>query len=118
MQSKIMEHDMYAYPPRLILAHPTGSAFSRNAALAFAESGCLAEFWTCVAWNAESFLNRILPRGLSSELGRRSFPVQLSQMIRTSPWREVGRLLAQKLKLTRLTAHERGPFCVDAVYRK
>src|ERR1041384_6491337 len=112
MQSNNMAHRTPTYSPRLILAHPTGSAFSRNAALAFAESGCLAEFWTCVAWNAESVFHRLLPRGLSSARGRRSFPAQLSKMIRTSPWREAGRLLAQKLKLSCLIAHERGPFCV------
>jgi glycosyltransferase involved in cell wall biosynthesis len=102
---------------RILLAHPTGSAFSRNAALAFAESGRLAEFWTCVAWNTESMLHRMLPGALRAEAGRRSFPVPVRKLTRTSPWRELGRLLAGKLHLPGLTEHERGVFCVDAVYK-
>ena len=72
----------------ILLAHPTGNANVRHAALALAESGQLAEFWTCVSWNPESPLNRLLPRGLRQELARRALPEILRGRTHHLPWRE------------------------------
>lgn len=102
---------------QLLLVHPTGSEFSRNAALAFEEAGCLSEFWTSLVWNTEWRLNSILPAHIRRELARRSFAKPLMKTMRTSPFREAGRLLAMKLKLSKLIHHERGICCIDAVYR-
>lgn len=101
----------------IILAHPTGNAFSRNAAIGLARHGALAEFWTCIAWNSASVLNCALPERWRDELSRRAFPSEVSSRIHTRPWRELGRLLSGKLQLDSFTAHERGVFSVDAVYR-
>ena len=104
-------------PTRMLLAHPTGNEFSRNAALAFHEAGMLAEFWTAIAWDPKSRLSHVVPAGLRRQLERRSFSEQFAEKIHTYPWRETGRLLAARLNFRGLTRHERGVFSVDSVYQ-
>ncbi|MEO7166286.1 MAG: glycosyltransferase family 4 protein [Spartobacteria bacterium] len=102
----------------ILLSHPTANQNVRQTALAFAEAGLLAEFWTCVNWRQGGFLDRLssfAPR-LQSELRRRSFPPQLAPFIRTQPGREWGRQIAGQLGWAQLTEEEQGPFSVDAVY--
>src|SRR5207248_1112615 len=64
-----------------------------------------------------SRFNRVLPASLRRQLERRSFSERFATRIHTYPWRETGRLLAARLNLPRLTAHERGVFSVDSVYQ-
>jgi glycosyltransferase involved in cell wall biosynthesis len=59
----------------------------------------------------------MLPAGVRRQLERRSFSAQFASRIHTHPWRETGRLLASRLNLRGLTAHERGVFSVDSVYQ-
>lgn len=101
----------------IVYSHPTGNANVRQSAQALAEAGLLAEFWTCIHWKAKPSLARLIPGGLRRQLARRSFPSVLNTRIRTSPWREWGRLLAPHLALECLTQHETGLCSVDAVYR-
>lgn len=101
----------------ILLSHPTGNANIRHAARAFAEAGALAEFWTCLAWQPGSAVDRLLPAALRQQLARRSFPDLPAERVRTAPWRELGRFLAPRLGLSSLTRHEQGSFSVDAVYR-
>jgi len=100
----------------ILLSHPTANQNVRQAALAFAENGLLAEFWTCVHWKEGSVFDRYCPPRLRGALRRRSFPNQLEPFIRTLPWREAGRLLSKQLGLRRLTRAEVGIFSMDAVY--
>ena len=102
----------------IVLAHPTANQNVRQTALAFAEAGLLAEFWTCVNWRQGGFLDNLLaisPR-LRNELRRRSFPAQLTPFLRTHPWREWGRQLASQVGWDALTRDERDLFSVDMVY--
>ena len=101
----------------ILFSHPTGNANVRHAALALAEGGLLEEFWTCVSWNPESFLNRLLPEKLRSQLCRRALPELLRAKARHVLWREAGRMLASPLRIGSLTGHESGIFSIDAVYR-
>jgi len=101
----------------ILLSHPTSNANVRHAALALEEAGLLAEFWTCVSWNPDSFLNPLLPGKLRRQLSRRALPERLRPKVRHVPWLEAGRLLASQWGWDRLTAHERGIFSIDAVYR-
>lgn len=102
----------------LLMSHPTGNPNVRYAASAFADSGLLQEFITCLSWNPESWINQVLPSALSRELSRRSFPNSVRPLIRTSPAREIGRLLAVRTGARRLTDHHRGILSVDSVYRR
>ena len=101
----------------ILFSHPTGNANVRHAATAFAEAGLLAEFWTCVSWNPESPLNRLLPGSVRRQLGRRALPELLRARARYVPWREAGRMLTSQLGFSSLNAHENDFFSVDAVYR-
>jgi glycosyltransferase involved in cell wall biosynthesis len=101
----------------ILCSHPTGNANVRHAVRAMAEAGLLAEFWTSIGWTSEHPALRLLPPAWRKQLSRRAFPDSLHSKLRQSPWREIGRNLGLKLKWARLTEHEVGPFCVDAVYR-
>jgi glycosyltransferase involved in cell wall biosynthesis len=101
----------------ILLSHPTGNQNVRHAALAFARAGMLAEFWTCIQWDESGLLDRLLPAGIRRELRRRSFPQELQEFIRTSPWRELARQLAGRLGGAGLSGKGTGAFSVDAVYR-
>lgn len=101
----------------LLLSHPAINAYTRNIARAFADAGVLAAFHTAVALREGGAWSRLLPRGPAEELSRRAVDAALWSLVRRHPWRELGRIAAQRLGRAGLTAHESGPFCVDAVYR-
>lgn len=102
----------------ILLSHPLGNANARQAALALSEGELLAELWTCLNWTPGSLPDRLLPRRLAVELGRRTFPATLRDRLHTSPVREAGRLLAGRLPGGRwLTRHEAGWCSVDAVFQ-
>ena len=98
----------------ILLSHPTANQNVRQTALAFADAGLLREFWTCVNWKREGFLDRLLssnPR-VQREVRRRSFASELQPFLRTSSAREWTRLILSQLGVPRP-----GMFSLDAVYR-
>ena len=101
----------------ILLSHPTGNEFVREAVRALNEAGLLSEFWTSVSWNQHHFLNRIVPRSVSRELGRRTFSHVRPDQLHCYPWIELGRLAARQLNLSSLLRHEEGKFSVDGTYR-
>jgi starch synthase len=100
----------------ILLSHPTGNENVRQAALAFREAGLLREFWTCVSWNPDASVNRLLPHALRQQLSRRSFHPSLRAVTRTVPEREMGRLLVGALGLSIFSEHETGPLSIDAIF--
>ena len=101
----------------ILLSHPTGTDFVRNALIALNDAGLLKEFWTCISWDDNALINRILPGNIRKEFGRRAFPIAIKRLTMTRPWVEYGRLLSNKIGASQLTIHESGLFCLDAVYR-
>ncbi|HEX2853328.1 MAG TPA: glycosyltransferase family 4 protein [Opitutaceae bacterium] len=101
----------------ILFTHPTGNANVRYAALGLHQAGLISEFWTCLNYRGSGFLEKILPRGVTNQLKRRTYPEALTSVIHTQPFHEVMRLLAPKVGLRRLVQHEKGRFSVDAVYR-
>jgi len=101
----------------ILLAHPSGNQFFRHLAQAFQRAGMLGELCTCIDWRGGGWRDALVPRGVATELGRRSFSRELGVPVASHPWREVARLVSGKLGCRRLTRHETGPFSVDAVYR-
>lgn len=101
----------------ILLAHPTGNANVRHAALALRRGGLLGEFWTCLNYRENPWLRRIIPAALRRQLQRRTNPSEVQDYIRTMPVPEALRLLAPRVGLSRLTRHESGPLSVDAIYR-
>ena len=101
----------------ILFSHPTHNANVRQAAVALAEAGLLDEFWTCVAWDPDFAVNRLIPAGLREQLGRRALPKVLRDRVRICPMRELARHLCDGTGLAWLARHENGIFSVDAVYR-
>jgi alpha-maltose-1-phosphate synthase len=102
----------------ILLSHPTANQNVRQTALALAEAGLLAEFWTCINWRENGALDQLLtitPR-IRNELRRRSFASELQPFIKTSPSREWGRQFSGQLGLRFLARNESGIFSMDAVY--
>jgi starch synthase len=101
----------------LLLAHPSGNTFFRAAARAFHARGWLQELHSCICWNAEAPLARLLPSALARQLSRRSFGDVPLGMQHSHPMRELARLVCAGSHLAPLHRHETGALSVDAVYR-
>jgi len=99
----------------VLLLHPTGNAFVRQAALALHQAGMLAAFHTTIAWRPGSVLDRFVPGRVRTELARRSYSGIPAELIHTHPWNEMMRLIAQRREWHRLIRHETGRFSMDAV---
>lgn len=102
----------------ILLSHATGNENVRQTALAFWEAGLLQEFWTCINWDPESAIARLLPRRIRAQLQRRSFPPTLRPITRVVPLREMARLLAGRLSPSQFSGHETGLLSIDAVLRE
>jgi glycosyltransferase involved in cell wall biosynthesis len=102
-----------SHEAKWLLSHPTGNVNVRQNALAMAEAGLLAEFWTCLHFDIFRPPWRWLPAGIRQTLERRSFALPESVLIRTHPWKEIARHAASALRLKSLL----GPNSVDDVYQ-
>ncbi len=101
-----------AQPARLWVSHPTGNTFARALIVALDRRDMLDAFFTCIGIGKDA--NHPLAVKL---LGQRRCGIP-SARIEQQPVREGLRLLSQRLSWTRaLRRHERGPLCVDRVYR-
>jgi len=100
----------------MIVSHPTGNQNVRNAALAFHRANFLERFYTTVAWQGDSRLEKLLPRSILATLRRREYGMLPKEKISTYPKIEACRLLAIILGINALTRHETGLCCIDAVY--
>ncbi|MEO6546453.1 MAG: glycosyltransferase family 4 protein [Ferruginibacter sp.] len=81
----------------------------------FLEARMLADVYVTIASIPGSLLDRMGGVGPFSEIRRRRFDPLLKSHIHTWPWFELGRLLALKAGLKKLTKAETGLFHVDAV---
>ena len=101
----------------VILSHPTGNNFVREAAIALSENNQLHEFHTGIAACGENFFQKLASFPFLSEIKRRSCLDSLNPFLRLHPWRELGRLVSERFSLNFLTHHESGFFSVDCVYQ-
>lgn len=102
----------------LIISHPTSNQNNRSVLLGLRDKNFLAEYHTAIASFPGSLLYQIGGIEALSDIRRRSFPIELKNFTHTSPFHEVGRLMSHKLGISQLTRHERGTFCLDAVYKQ
>ena len=103
--------------PRVLISHPTGNQNVRNALASLAERGMLAEFWTTIAWDAQSRWNRLLPTGMRMLLERRTYAEAPRERIKCVSWREMVRLGAKPTFLNGLLTSGERPFSIIGVYR-
>jgi len=101
---------------KLVFSHATGNANVRAAAAGLAQAGQLVAFHTAIATFPGNWLDR-LATGPLAELRRRQYEPGLASFTHTWPWREAGRLLADRTGWTALVKSETAPFSVDAVYQ-
>jgi glycosyltransferase involved in cell wall biosynthesis len=102
---------------KIVLSHPTSNEVSRYAVNGLLEADALSEFHTAIAVFPGTLLSKISRIKGLQELSRRSFNPALESFTKTSPWLELGRQAATKMKLSGLTTHESGIFSVDAIYK-
>jgi glycosyltransferase involved in cell wall biosynthesis len=100
----------------VLLAHPTGNVFVREAASALDEAGLLAEFHTAIAPCGGNVFAKLAAWPGFGEIRRREVSGNLEKKLRLHPFRESGRLLASRAGLVFATRHESGFFSLDAVY--
>lgn len=101
---------------KVIVSHLSGNR-NLNAILdALIANSMLYEFHTTLAVNPSNPLLKIYPEGLKKELLRRSFKIP-DAFVKTHPFRELARLLLQRVGLKSITRHEKGWASVDAVYQ-
>lgn len=101
----------------LVFSHPTGNANVRAAVKGFADAQLLTAFYTSLAAFPGNMLDRLGALSPFSEIRRRNFDPALQLLTHQWPLLEGIRLAATRMKLNKLTAHEKGLFCTDAVYR-
>ncbi|NJK64729.1 MAG: glycosyltransferase family 4 protein [Synechococcaceae cyanobacterium SM2_3_1] len=100
----------------ILLSHPTGNQFVRHLVQELLAHQLLFRFQTTLGFANNPALFRYLPKRLARELQRRAYSIPFS-LLSTRPWYEGARLLAARLNLSGLIQHEKGWFCVDAVYK-
>ena len=101
---------------KIVVAHPTGNANTRGAVDGFYKQGMLDSFHTSIACFENSWYYR-LAIGLLKDFRRRTFSAFLRGCTYTYPHKELGRMLAFLLGKPQWTRHEKGKYCVDAIYR-
>lgn len=101
----------------ILLSHPTGNQNVRNALLALTEREMLAEFWTAIAYSPNSPWSRFLPSSLQQQLARRAFSEAPADQVRSTPSRELVRLIARFTPFERALSSRERPFSVIGVYR-
>lgn len=91
----------------VILSHAFGNQNVRQALLVLSQTERLDRYQTGLFWDSRWKINRWLPRRVTTELNRRSYPQIPSRHIFSTPLREAGRLLALRFGLSAMTEWDR-----------
>ncbi|MBO4597262.1 MAG: glycosyltransferase family 4 protein [Bacteroidaceae bacterium] len=102
---------------RGIVVHPTGNANVRAVLDGFSSHGLLGEFHTTVGCVPGNVFCRLSDFPGMSMLKRRGYSSEIASALKMHPWRELGRIFAQKAHLSSMIGHERGIFSVDKIYQ-
>lgn len=100
---------------KIILTHPTGNQNVRNALKGAVCKGYLDAFWTAIAWPGSNHVDIYIPQRARALLNRRSFRDVPKDLIHTTPWWEVIRLLLWPLPL-RYKYSTEGMLSIHGVY--
>lgn len=101
----------------VLLSHPTGNSNVRGVLEGLYKQNMLHSFHTSIACFSNRPLYKLTGLPLLREFRRRTFLSDIYQKTYTYPQVELGRMMAQKLKMNQCIKHEQGVFCVDNVYR-
>ncbi|GHB95300.1 glycosyltransferase [Cerasicoccus arenae] len=101
----------------VLLAHPTGNNFVREAAIGLQDASLLKELHLSIAACGNNAVAKISKLPGFSELARRTYPAELAPVLHLHPWREAVRLIASRMHWVSLLRHEFGWASVDACYQ-
>ncbi|MEB4800905.1 glycosyltransferase family 4 protein [Acinetobacter soli] len=101
---------------KIILSHPTGNANVRAVLEALYRSQTLAEFHTTIATYPNNIFGQLAKLPGLNEFSKRQYLLDAYSHTHTYPTRELGRMVAQKLKLKQLLIKEKGVFSIDQIY--
>jgi glycosyltransferase involved in cell wall biosynthesis len=101
---------------KIVMSHPTGNSNVRALIVALQTAGMLAEFNTTLAINPASAWLKLIPKSISEQLLRRTFPLSSNKLFKY-PGLETARLLLPKLGLQKLVKDELSWASIDSVYR-
>lgn len=101
---------------KIILSHPTGNANVRAVLEALYRSQTLAEFHTTIATYPSNIFGQLAKLPGLNEFSKRQYLLDAYSHTHTYPTRELGRMVAQKLKLKQLLIKEKGIFSIDQIY--
>jgi len=100
----------------VLLSHPTGNSFVREAALSLEDCGVLGEFHTSIASCGGNIFEKLSRLPGLGEIRRRSLPARLLPKLKLHPLREAFRLALARLGPNASAAWGNG-FCgIDAIY--
>lgn len=100
----------------VLLSHPTGNSFVREAALSLEDSSVLGEFHTSIASCGGNIFEKLSRLPGLGEIRRRSLPARLRPKLILHPLREAFRLALARLDSNASAAWGNG-FCgIDAIY--
>jgi glycosyltransferase involved in cell wall biosynthesis len=101
----------------ILLSHPTGNSFVKGVLSGLHANGMLESFHTGIACFSDDWLDKLAQFPLFKDCKRRHFDSSIRAQTHTYPFRELGRLLSQRLKFNILFKHETGMFSVDKCYQ-
>ena len=102
---------------KILLSHPTGNSFVRNALIGLYKNNFLHSFHTSISIPKTLLFNYLSKFKLLNELKRREFDMSFYNFTYQYPFKEIARLFCSKFKLHYLIRHEIGIFSVDKVYQ-
>lgn len=102
----------------IIVSHPTLNANSKNLVIGLIANKLLFKLYTAIAIFPGQLVFNLGSNPKLKDLKRRSLEKNWQPLTKSKSLYEYGRLLASKLHLDFLVAHEKGFFCIDKVYRK
>lgn len=102
---------------KILISHPSGNSNVRAIAKGFLTKGLLYQFHTSIAVFPNNFWHKIAKFKGLEDIKRRSFDSGLEAYTEVYPIKELGRMIASKLKLNSLVKSEIGFFSVDRVYQ-
>lgn len=100
---------------KILVSHPTGNSNVRAVINAFSQSNILSEYNTTIATDPNASWLQVLPKSLRHELLRRRYDID-ADLIKSFPFKEIGRLGFNKMGIKHFTEHESGKFSIDKVY--
>lgn len=101
---------------KVLVSHPLGNQNVRAVLQGLEKAGVLGDFVTSVATFPDSSLDKISRRfSFLGEFQKRSFDLSLQSYTHLYPYKELARIVANKMGLRFLMAHETGQFSVDKV---